>query len=92
MVPEIVPVKSICTLVSPAHRTTLEVGLTSGFGSTDTTISNGEPEHPLAKGVTVYVAVWTLLVGLVNVPEIVAEFVPAIPPIIPPVTTGAIHE
>jgi hypothetical protein len=52
VVPETDPVKSICVLVSPAQRTTFGVVLTSGFGFTDTTTSNGVPEHPLTEGVT----------------------------------------
>ena len=43
-------------------------------------------------GVTVYVAVWKVLVGLTSVPLIFAAAVPVAPPVIPPVTTGKGHE
>ena len=91
VVPETFPVKSIELLASPAQRTTFGVAFTSGFEFTDTTTSNGEPAQPLNDGVTVYIAVCTLLVGLVRVPVIVAAFVPAFPPVKPPFTTGLVQ-
>ena len=39
-----------------------------------------------------YVAVCTVLVGLVNVPKTLVCAVPAAPPVTPPVTVGADHE
>lgn len=48
----------------------------------------GTPVQDPAVGVTVYVAVWAIVVGLVSVPKIDAWLVPAAPPVIPPVTTG----
>ena len=92
MVPKTAPVKLIGLLVSPAQRTTFGVTFTSGLGFTDTTTSKGKPAQPLDKGMILYVAVWTLVVGLVNVPDIVVSFVPIVPPVMPPVTTGAIQE
>jgi len=49
------------------------------------------PVHDAVDGVTVYVAVCCEEVLLVRVPNIVAWLVPAAPPVIPPVTTGAAH-
>jgi len=68
--PITVPEKLRVALVSPAHRTRFGVTFTSGFGFTDTTTSKGKPAQPLDEEVTVYVAVWTLVLRLVNVPEI----------------------
>ena len=42
-------------------------------------------------GVTVYVAVCATLVGFVNVPVILFDPLPVLPPVIKPVTTGALH-
>jgi drug/metabolite transporter (DMT)-like permease len=50
------------------------------------------PEHDPDKGVTIYVAVWLVLVGFVSVPLMFACAAPAAPPVRPPVTAGAAHE
>jgi hypothetical protein len=63
----------------------------AGFGLTVTITVNVAPGHPPAVGVTVYVAVCAVFVGLVTVPVILAPD-PAAPPVIPPVTTGAPQE
>ena len=70
------------------------IAVTAGFGFTVTVTVNVDPTQlPNAiddVGVTVYVAVCAVLVGLVSVPVILAG-VPtlAAPPVIPPVTPGA---
>ncbi len=64
----------------------------TGFGFTLITTVKAVPEQLLKTGVIVYVAVCTVLVGLINVPPIVVRLVPLAPPVIPPVTTGALQE
>ena len=70
------------------------MAVTAGFGLTVTVTVKVDPTQlPNATdevGVTVYVAVCAVLVGLVSVPVILAG-VPtlAAPPVIPPVTPGA---
>src|ERR1044071_1702383 len=58
-----------------------------GAGLTVTVTVNVDPVHEPDVGVTVYVAVCAVLVGLVNVP-VIDEPDPATPPVIPPVTVG----
>jgi hypothetical protein len=65
------------------------IGFTEGVGSTLTVTVNGVPGQPPEEGVTVYVAVCVEFVGLNNVPLIFADPLPAVPPVIPPVTAGA---
>ena len=73
----------------PALQIDAVISVIAGTGLTVTVTVKVEPEQPPADGVTVYVAVCTELVGLVSVPLIFAAFVPAAPPVIPPVTAGA---
>ena len=68
------------------------IAVIEGFGFTVTITVKSLPVHPPDKGVTVYVAVCTELVGLVSVPDMFAAPAPAAPPVIPPVTAGAAHE
>lgn len=73
----------------------IAVGVTlaiDGFGFTVTVTVKGEPIQPLVLGVTVYVAVWEISVGLISVPVIEAWALAVVPPVIPPVTVGAAHE
>jgi hypothetical protein len=60
---------------------------TNGFGLTVTVTVNVAPVQLAVEGVTVYVAVWAVLVGFVSVPVMLAPL-PAAPPVRPPVTTG----
>jgi hypothetical protein len=61
-----------------------------GLGLTLTVTVKLVPVHGVGDaGVTVYVAVCTVLVGLISVPEINVCPVPETPPVTPPVTTGA---
>src|SRR5690349_24476487 len=61
--------------------------VTDGFGLTVTVTVNALPGQVPDVGVTVYVAVCAVLVGLVNVP-VIDDPDPATPPVIPPVTVG----
>jgi hypothetical protein len=61
---------------------------TAGFGFTVTVRVNDGPVQIPEVGVTVYVAVCTVLVGLVSVPFMLAAPMPAAPPVIPPVRIG----
>lgn len=63
--------------------------VTAGIGLTVTITVNVEPVQLPDFGVTVYVAVCTELVVLVSVPLILAAFVAAVPPVIPPDVRGA---
>ncbi len=65
--------------------------VTAGLGLTVIVTVNAAPTQLPDVGVTVYVAVWLVFVGLVRVPKMLAWLVPAAPPVIPPVTTGAGH-
>ena len=62
---------------------------TAGRGFTVTVTVKFAPVQPPVTGVTVYVAVCGVFVGLVRVPLILAAAAPAAPPVTPPVTTGA---
>jgi hypothetical protein len=73
---------------SPLHIVSRCAG-TTGVGLIVTVNVNTSPAHPVGdNGVITYVAVCTVLVGLVNVPVIMLCDVPAAPPMIPPVTIG----
>jgi hypothetical protein len=63
-----------------------------GFGFTVMVTVNVAPAHVPDFGVTVYVAVCAVLVGLVRVPVIEPALFPVAPPVIPPVTAGSGHE
>jgi hypothetical protein len=65
--------------------------LIRGRGLTVTVTVKLVPVQVAVAGVTVYVAVCCAEVLFVSVPNMVAWFVPAAPPVIPPVTTGATH-
>ncbi len=66
------------------------IAFTAAFGLMVTVTVNVVPAPQLTVlGVTVYVAVCALLVGLFIVPVILAALVPLAPPVIPPVTPGA---
>jgi hypothetical protein len=60
----------------------------AGLGFTVTITEKGVPEQLPAEGVTVYVAVCAVFVGLVSVPLIVEALFPLAPPVTPPVTVG----
>ncbi len=61
----------------------------AGTGFTVTVTVKVAPVHAPDSGVTVYVAVCGVFVGLVSVPLILAAPAPPAPPVMPPVTTGA---
>ena len=70
------------------HTTFVCAGIT-GIGLIVTVNVNTSPTHPVGDtGVISYVAVCTVLVGLVSVPVIMLCNVPPAPPMIPPVTVG----
>ena len=78
----------VCINVVPLHTASLCAGIT-GIGLTVTVNVNTSPTHPVGDtGVITYVAVCTVLVGLVSVPVIMLCNVPPAPPMIPPVTVG----
>jgi hypothetical protein len=66
------------------------ISVIAGFGLTVTVTVNVAPGQLPEVGVTVYVAVCAVFVGLISVPVILAP-APATPPVRPPVTTGAVH-
>ena len=67
-----------------------DIAVMAGLGSTVTVTVNVPPLQLPDNGVTVYVAVWAVLVGFVRVPlMLVGEPLLAAPPVKPPVTTGA---
>ena len=55
------------------------------------TVNPAEVQPPTTFGVTKYVAVCWVLVELDNVPVMDAAVVPIAPPVIPPVTVGALQ-
>ena len=80
---------SRCVNVPPLHIVSLCAG-TTGVGLIVTVNVNTAPAHPVGdNGVITYVAVCTVLVGLVNVPVMILCNVPDAPPVTPPVTVGA---
>jgi len=76
--------------VPPLHIVAV-MSVTEGIGLTVTVTVNVAPVQLPAVGVTVYIAVCGVFVGLVSVPLMFATAVPAAPPVIPPVTAGAAH-
>ena len=81
----------VCPTVEFEQRVTKEALVTEGTGFTVTVNVNvGATQDPVV-GVTMYVAVCGVKVGLVKVPEIL-EPLPLAPPVIPPVTDGADQE
>ena len=78
--------------LSPEHNCSVRPGLSTGLGLTVTVTVKVFPTHPSGLiGVTVYVAVLIAAVGLIKTSVISASLAikRAIPPVIPPVTTGA---
>lgn len=77
---------------NPASLHTAEVMTDiAGLGFTVTRIVKSTPEQLPEVGVTVYIAVCAVFVGLISVPLIFGPL-PAAPPVRPPVTVGADHE
>src|SRR5664279_345486 len=70
----------------PLHTVAVFAAIT-GTGLIVTVTLKAEPVQIPAVGITLYIAVCGVLVGLVSVPVIEAPL-PAIPPVRPPVTTG----
>ena len=62
----------------------------AGVGLTNTLTVNELPGQEFVIGVTVYTADWAIWVGLTKVPETL-EPLPAVPPVKPPDTVGAVH-
>ena len=83
-----VPFTGVVVNVDPLHTFTV-MGLIAGVGFTVTVTVNVLPVQVPEVGVTVYVAVCAVVVGLFNVPVILDAPLPAAPPVIPPVTPGA---
>ena len=66
------------------------IAVIAGLGFTVTVIGNEAPEQVPVTGVTVYIAVCAVFVGLTNVPLILAPL-PDAPPVNPPVTAGTVQ-
>jgi uncharacterized membrane protein len=76
----------------PVLHTVAVIGVIAGFGSTVIVTVNVAPVQLPDFGVTVYVAVCRIFVGLLSIPLIFAAFVPVAPPVNPPVMAGNPHE
>ena len=77
--------------ITPLHVVVVN-GFTVADGFTITvTVNEAFAPQLSVVGVTVYVAVCDTLVGLVKVPVILFDPLPVLPPVIKPVTTGALH-
>jgi hypothetical protein len=76
------------TVNADALHDVATIGVIAGVGFTVTVTVNAVPVQPPDNGVTVYVAVCAVFVGLLSVPLILAAAAPAAPPVSPPVTTG----
>ena len=77
--------------ITPLHVVAVN-GFTVADGFTVTVTVNVAFAPQLSVvGVTAYVAVCATLVGFVNVPVILFDPLPVLPPVINPVTTGALH-
>jgi len=77
--------------ITPLHVVVVN-GFTVADGFTITvTVNEAFAPQLSVVGVTVYVAVCDTLVGLVKVPVILFDPPPVLPPVIKPVTTGALH-
>lgn len=83
----LVPFAGVAVKAAPLHADPV-IAVTAGTGLTVIVTVNVEPMHVPAVGVTVYVAVCAVLVGLLRVPVTEAPL-PAAPPVIPPETAGA---
>jgi hypothetical protein len=83
-----VPFVGVTLNVAPLQPVAV-MALIFAVGFTDTVKENTAPVQPLYVGVTRYVAVWVILVGLVNVPITAKVAVPLAPPVMPPDTDGA---
>jgi hypothetical protein len=76
---------------TPLHVVAL-IGVTAAFGLIVTVTVNVDPVPQLTVvGVTIYVAVCELLVPFAKLPVILAAPLPLVPPVIPPVTLGALQ-
>ena len=78
-------------LVVPPLQNVCPVAEPTGLGLTVTVTVKLLPGQAPDVGVTVYVAVCAVLVVLVSVPVMLVPE-PAAPPVIPPVTVGAVQE
>jgi hypothetical protein len=86
-----VPLTGVTVNAAALHAVAVLAAI-AGFGLTVIITVKIAPVQVAVAGVTVYVAVCAVLVGLVRVPEILAAAAPAAPPVSPPVTTGNPHE
>ena len=77
------------TVNAVALQTVAAMFVTAGLGLTVMVTVNAAPAQLPDVGVTVYVAVCGVFVGLVRLPVMLAAAAPAAPPVRPPVTTGA---
>ena len=80
------------TLKNTPLQVVVLIGVIDDVGFTVTVKVNGAfVPHKVDAGVTVYVAVCWLFVGLFKVPVILDALVPVPPPVMPPVTLGALQ-
>ena len=79
------------TVKPVALQTVAVIFVIAGRGLTVTVTVKAAPTQLPDVGVTLYVAVCGVFVGLVRLPVMLAAAAPAAPPVRPPVTTGAAH-
>ncbi len=87
----LLPLVGVALNNTPLHPTAVIALITAlGFTVTVTVNVPFAPQFTLV-GVIVYVAVCIVLVGFVNVPVITVAPLPVVPPVMPPVTVGALQ-
>ena len=85
-----VPLVGVTVNNTPLQLTPV-IAVTLAVGLIVTVTAKLAPVHVPDTGVTVYVALCWVFVGLTNVPLMFTAFVPIVPPVNPPVTTGALQ-
>jgi len=85
-----VPLVGVTVNNTPLQLTPV-IAVTLGVGLIVTVTAKLAPIHVPDTGVTVYVALCCVFVGLTKVPLMFTAFVPVVPPVNPPVTTGALQ-
>ena len=86
-----VPLTGLTVNNTPPQMVVL-IGVITAVGLTVTVQVNvAFTPHKVDVGVTIYVAVCVVFVGLLNVPVNIVAPLPVVPPVIPPVTLGALQ-
>ncbi len=81
----------VLTVNDTPLQLTVVISVITAVGLIVTVNVNAAPVQSPDNGVTMYVAVCITLVGFVKLPLIVAAFVAGLPPVIEPVTDGALQ-